>query len=485
MKLICYALACIVFTSCGVIAQDAPFQATGFKVGEVTDTTAIVWTRLTKREQRNPADGPNVTIEYAKSEEKADRRGRTVSAVVFENGIGVDDIRMAVPGVDGDVRVLFKSHSGSDWNETSWQPVNLFGDFTRQFTLTDLQPETRYDVKIESRTPQHQLGQTLDGEFQTAPAADSGTRVVFTVSTCHGDNDQDRPDGFNIFPEMLKLDPNFYVHAGDIVYYDGLAKTVDLARYHWQRAYSWPTNVEFHRHVSSYFIKDDHDTWHNDCWPSMDSPFMHEFTFRQGQAIFLEQVPMGERTWRTRRWGKDLQIWLVEGRDFRSPNTDPDGPDKTIWGKEQKEWFKKSLEQSDATFKILISPTPVVGPDRPMKKDNHSNAGFAYEGAEIRSLLASYKNTYVICGDRHWQYASVDPKTKLHEYSVGPASDEHAGGWKSEDFIPEYHRYMKVIGGFLSVTIDHENKNKNKNPVITFRHHNVNGKVVNEDRITE
>ena len=45
---------------------------------------------------------------------------------------------------------------------------------------------------------------------------------------------------------------------------------------------------------------------------------------------------MGEQTYRTFRWGKDLQIWLVEGRDFRSPNNMPDGPDKTIWGAEQK-----------------------------------------------------------------------------------------------------------------------------------------------------
>jgi alkaline phosphatase D len=481
MKSFCCTLTILLLAYCSVSAHDGPYQATGFKVGEVTDTTAIVWTRLTKREHRNPTDAPNVNIEYLSADGKVDRRGRTVSAVVFENGVGVSDIRLAVPGVDGDVRILFKPRSGSDWKQTTWQEVNPLGDFTRQFTLSELQPGTRYDVKIESRTPQHRPGQTLNGEFQTAPARESGARVVFTVSTCHGDDDQDRPDGFNIFPEMLKLDPNFYVHAGDIVYYDGLAKTVDLARYHWQRAYSWPTNVEFHRRVSSYFIKDDHDTWRNDCWPSMDSPFMYEFTFRQGQAIFKEQVPMGERTWRTHRWGKDLQIWMVEGRDFRSPNTDPDGADKTIWGKEQKEWFRKSLLESDATFKILISPTPVVGPDRPTKKDNHSNAGFAHEGAEIRSMLGAQKNAFVICGDRHWQYASVDPKTKLHEYSVGAASDEHAGGWKPEDFIPEYHRYMKVIGGFMSVTVDREN---NK-PVITFRHHNVKGTVVFEDRIND
>ena len=42
---------------------------------------------------------------------------------------------------------------------------------------------------------------------------------------------------------------------------------------------------------------------------------MGAFTFDQGKAVFLEQVGMGERTYRTVRWGKDLQVWMVEGRD--------------------------------------------------------------------------------------------------------------------------------------------------------------------------
>ena len=67
----------------------------------------------------------------------------------------------------------------------------------------------------------------------------------------------------------------------------------------------------------------------NDCWPGQVTKFMGEFTFDQGKAVFLEQVGMGERTWRTARRGKDLQIWMVEGRDYRSQNPDPDGPAKT------------------------------------------------------------------------------------------------------------------------------------------------------------
>ena len=174
-------------------------------------------------------------------------------------------------------------------------------------------------------------------------------------------------------------------------------------------------------------MKDDHDTTSNDSWPGVD---FIDLTWEQGKNLFREQFPVRKDNYRSVRWGKDLQIWMVEGRDYRSPNNQPDGPEKTIWGKKQKEWFFRTFEESDATFRVLISPTPVVGPDRSSKNDNHANKGFTQEGNEIRDFLASHKNTFVVCGDRHWQYVSVDRKTGLKEFSCGSASDEHAGGWR-------------------------------------------------------
>ena len=76
----------------------------------------------------------------------------------------------------------------------------------------------------------------------------------------------------------------------------------------------------------------------------------------------------------------------------------PDGPGKTIWGKEQKQWFFDTVKASDATFRILLSPTPIVGPDRKNKNDNHANAGFTHEGNEIRTFIGEQKNMFVICG---------------------------------------------------------------------------------------
>jgi hypothetical protein len=46
--------------------------------------------------------------------------------------------------------------------------------------------------------------------------------------------------------------------------------------------------------------------------------------------------------------------------------------------------------------------------------------------------------------------------------------------------MPDYHRFLKVAGGFLSVTAERQDGT----PTLTFRFHDVHGKVRYEDRLT-
>ena len=485
--------ACSAQDATPVVAKSpdqAPFMATGMKIGEVTTDEAIVWVRLTATEERVDFGGPMPKVTYTDAESGEPyevRRGRrpsnAVPSVEFPDGSSIDTIEGAVPGAMGIARVYYKPEGAGESKVTAWQKVDPIADFTTQFKLSSLLPDTQYLLKVEygkvgyGATVYQDL-KILKGGFRTAPAADTVKPVTFTVVTGQRYPDRDSEGGFKIYPEMMKLDLDFFVHTGDILYYDQLGKTRELANWHWQRIYSMEHLVDFHNNVPSYFIKDDHDTWMNDAWPTMETHFMGDFTFEQGLEVFLEQVPMGEKTYRTIRWGKDLQIWLVEGRDFRSANTMEDGPDKTIWGPEQMAWFKRTVQESDATFRVLISPTPVVGPDRENKHDNHANIGFQHEGDLLREFIASQDNMVVACGDRHWQYVSVDATHGVKEYSSGPVSDKHAGGWKNDMLRPE-HKYLNVIGGFLAITVERQDGK----PVLIARHHGVDGSILNEDRV--
>lgn len=435
-------------------------QASGVKVGEVTDTTAIVWMRLTAAATRNNAGVPT--------------KGRFNKATSRPVEGPTDRLEGACPGAPGRVRVRYGTREDlADARETDWAEVTAATDFSHQHLLTGLKPATVYHYAAETAgpagTPRHTA---LSGRFETALPADSRTDITCCVLTCQMYNDLDHVDGFHIYPAMAKLDPKFVAFTGDNVYYDSeepRAVTAELARYHWQRMYSLPRHVELLRRVTTYWEKDDHDTVNDDSWPGRS---MGQLTFAQGQEIFRQQVPMSASIFRTFRWGKDLQIWLTDGRDFRSPNDMPDGPQKTIWGAAQKQWLKQTVKASDATWKVLISPTPLVGPDRSNKNDNHANNGFRHEGDEIRAWFKENvpDNLFTVCGDRHWQYHSVHPQSGLNEFAVGPASDQHAGG--SPGLDKTYHRFHRVLGGFLSIRVHGGS--------ILFQHRDVQGTVVYE-----
>ena len=462
------ALCAVIFVSCeeGVTYIEESRQATGVKVGEVSESSAVIWTRLTAAEERR-ADGLEV-------------KGRPDRTEPGEEIKQLDpmDLHGSAPGAEGRIRLRYDSNVNFfDPVVTDWIEVDASTDFTHHFRLNGLTPATIYYYEVQTSdvagTTQHR---PVNGRFETAPPADEYATVTFTVVTGQANRDHDDPEGFKIYPSMLDLAPSFIVPTGDTIYYDSdapLATSIDLARFHWHRMYSFPTLRRFHLSVPGYWEKDDHDSYHNDNWPGMSREYMGTFNWDQGLQVYAEQVPMSDLPYRTFRWGKGLQVWVVEGRDFRSPNTMEDGPDKTIWGLEQKQWLKETLLASDADWKVLISPTPIVGPDRSNKKDNHANEAFRHEGDEMRAWFAENlpDNFFIACGDRHWQYHSVHPETGVHEFSSGPASDEHAGGTPGED--DGYHRFHRVAGGFVSVTaakvLDESS--------IVFRHHDVDGAV--------
>lgn len=452
-------------------AQGGSHQATGVRVGEVTDTTAIVWMRLTKHAARNDAGKPYPALQ--KGEKQKWPPAPTPP---------VEEIEGACPAMSGRVRVRYSLREDlSEAIETPWADVSEEKDGIHQCALAGLKAGSTYHYASETAGAGGAAHESLRGKFHTAPAPEAATALRFCVMTCQGYQDRDHTDGHPIYPSMLALDPRFISLTGDLVYYDSnppRAVSPSLARLHWERMFSLPRLHAAMRATSTYWLKDDHDTLSDDCWPGMKAG---ELTFAEGQKIFREQAPLGASDYRTVRWGRDLQVWFTDGRDFRSPNKMPDGPEKTIWGAEQKAWFKRTVKGSDATWKVLISPTPLVGPDRATgKNDNHSNAGFSHEGDELRAWIQANvpENFFVICGDRHWQYHSVHPAAGVQEFSVGAASDSHAGGTPGED--PRFHKFHRVKGGFLSVELTPGARES----TITFQLRGVDGVVGYEQKFT-
>jgi alkaline phosphatase D len=447
--------------------EPVPQLGNGVKVGEVTGTSARIWVRLT-RESSARFDG----LPFPE---------RKQGEPQLPEGAVLDDMEGAVPGAPGVVRVRFRDVRGDD-RALPWVEVGADTDFCHTFVLEDLGAHGKVSFVVEAAkspgtTADPEVTAAVEGAFRTAAPAGEAHAASFCVIACQDHPRRDQGDeGHAIYRAMLALDPDFLVHTGDTLYYDKpgpYARDVATARFKWNRFYGLRLPQQFHRAVPTWFVKDDHDTLKNDCWPGQT---YGELTFEEGLAIYREQLPVGERSYRHQRFGRHLELWFLEGREFRSPNRIEDGPDKTILGREQLEWLERTLAASDATFRVIVSATPIVGPDRQSKNDNHANAGFQHEGDALRDLLASHPGLVVVCGDRHWQYASHDLRTGLREWGCGPASDEHAGGF-SLGARTEEHDYLKICGGFLHVDVVLDGDA----PGLRLRHRGVDGGVHHED----
>lgn len=420
-------------------AQQPVHMANGVKVGDARPDRCAVWVRLTSVAA---ADQAGLAFPQRKPHQDQLPDGKTLAQMAG-----------AVPGARGDVRVRYWPEGrDQDAAATAWTAVTLATNSAHTFELTDLERGARYRFVAEGRPAEgREPTCSKAGAFQLPPPATERREVSFCVIACQDYHRRDAEDrGHRIYGHMRDVAPDFVAHCGDTIYYDKpkpWADTTALARFKWNRFYGLPLQRDFHAQVGAYFVKDDHDTLKNDCWPGQK---YGELDWEQGLALYREQLPLlPGLPYRNVRWGALLEVWFLEGREFRSPNRMPDGDDKTILGKDQRAWLERTLQASDATFKVVVSATPIVGPDRKSKNDNHANAGFATEGDWLRALLAE-QGAQVVCGDRHWQYASHDPKTGLREWCCGAATDEHAGGFNMKQRTDQ-HDYLRVRGGFLHV----------------------------------
>ena len=453
-------------------AAEMVFHAQGELAGEVTASGVLLQTRLTA------LPGPAL-------DEQGD-----------------------LPGAAGVVSFEWSEHR--DFREarrSEWRSTSAENDFIVREKIENLRPHTTYYYRLVYGPDRDRLRRGATRQFKTLPARDQDVPLSFCMGSCmnyaffmHGksnDNQQraseeDRALGYPSFAAMLALEPDFFVGTGDIVYYDHPAKTAAQTlpelRKKWHEQFRFPRMVEFFARTPAYWSKDDHDFRFNDADLERDKMPLPA----TGIEIFREQMPIfpaDDRvspTYRTHRVHKHVQLWFTEGRDFRSPNNSPDGPGKSLWGAEQRAWLQSTLAASDATWKIIISPTPMVGPDNASKKDNHTNLnGFRHEAESFLQWLREREIGQVMtfCGDRHWQYHSLHP-LGMEEFSVGALNDENAiaglrPGQKNstdpEGRIEQPFLYDKPSGGFLSVAVTYDD---NGQPRLRIAFYNDEGQTL-------
>ena len=457
--------------------------------------------------------GPVVDIHHAQGEMAGEVTATSVLLQTRLTAIAGPELDAYgdVPGVDG--TACFEFDTTADFRNvqrTKWQTAEAASDSIIRSTVAGLNPATQYFYRLVYGPNRVDVMRGEVRRFKTLPAPESDATVSFCMGSCMNyysfmsgvangggpvtATEEDKRLGYPSFAAMRQLNPDFFIGTGDIVYYDHPAKkaaqTLPELHRKWHEQFRLPRLVQFFGQTPAYWSKDDHDFRFNDA--DLRGQKLPDAV--TGIQLFRQQMPIVSSnddqtpTYRTHRVNKHVQLWFVEGRDFRSPNRDPDGPDKSIWGVDQKRWLKATLKESDATWKIIVTPTPMVGPDSARKTDNHTNpGGFRHEADEFFAWLntESITNVITFCGDRHWQYHSIHP-LGVEEFCCGALNDENSilgsrpGAKNSTDpegKIRQPYVYSEPTGGFLYVTIQVDDKRK---PRLSIQHMDDHGMVLNK-----
>jgi alkaline phosphatase D len=278
-------------------------------------------------------------------------------------------------------------------------------DFTGKVLLRNLPPGTEVHYRVSFTSEGRGAGgEPVAGRLRTAPLG-RGAHFVWSGDTAGqgwGINVDD--GGMRTYEAMRALGPDFFVHSGDTIYADGpLAESVTLPdgsvwrnlvtpekskvaetldEYRGNHRYNLlDDNVRrFNAEVPIVAQWDDHEVTNN-WWPG-EVLTLPQYTVTdvdllttRARQAFHEYLPIravpGEegRVYRRIAYGRSLELFVVDMRTYRAPNSPgrqpAPGPDTALLGERQLAWLRQSLADSRATWKVVCADMPLslVVPD--------------------------------------------------------------------------------------------------------------------------
>ena len=378
---------------------------------------------------------------------------------VVTHGVVVGDVTAstAVVWARGDREGTLKVHlSGGKHHGLGRLDLHAADDYTGQVVLTGLRPDTTYRYRIGSER----------GTFRTAPAADDAESVTLAFGgDVAGQNVcRDAGEGFPIFETIRAERPDVFVGLGDMIYADNACNAVglygnaqipgpgpaaDLATFwaHWRYNRADSRSQRLLRSTSYVGVWDDHEVV-NDFGPLNDTRSTPPYTpgvhlLPIGLEAFLDYTPIAvapntpKRLYRSLRWGKHLELFVLDNRQYRDANIASDSAErpKTMLGREQLTWLKESLAVSDATWKVIVSSVPMsipTGFPAENGRDGWANfdqtTGYEQELLDILRFMVGrgIVNTVWITTDVHFAEVfryrpfAASPEFIVHELATGP-----------------------------------------------------------------
>ena len=276
-------------------------------------------------------------------------------------------------------------------------------DFTARVYLSDLPTGQQlfYRVIFQDLADRNISSTPVTGRFRTPANEGKDKDIFFAWSGCSGGQgwgiNRDW-GGMKIYETIRKLDPDFFIHCGDNVYPDNpiqseerlengtiwknittaekskVAETLTEFRGHYIYNLLDENVRRFNAEVPLLVQWDDHETTNN--WYPGEILDDDRYTVKscdllaaRGKRALLEYMPFRwdgndpERIYRGFKYGANLDIFMLDERSYRGPNTanrqTVASAETAFLGNAQVSWLKSQLLGSKATWKVIASDMPI------------------------------------------------------------------------------------------------------------------------------
>jgi alkaline phosphatase D len=310
------------------------------------------------------------------------------------------------------------------------------------------------------------------GRFRTAFPADWEEPISIGASTCT--NYRMMPYKAIALTAQQPID--FFVHLGDITYTDegGQSRTIYDYRAKWKRTLKDSGYRALFSTVGHYSVWDDHEIA-NDLDPETfgrDDPM----AFAAAKQSFFETlaVERGEkdRLWRSYRWGKTLELFVLDCRAERKPST-KDTADAEYISKAQYEWLTSALAESPCHFKVLLNSVAITGLP-PIWANNFDRwQGYPAQREKLLAFLdeKALRNVWFLSGDFHLgmicRVEKEGPRRRHWEILVGPGGNNgnplaillESGSPQDKELAFPKKQFNWAFGGTSATTLTFDPKN--------------------------
>ncbi len=345
-----------------------------------------------------------------------------------------------------------KTSGNAQSSGTAMVTIRPDHDFTGVTRLTGLQSGTTYHYFLYAQDSplidsRHFPPLLATGQFKTAlPVAQQGLVTFVWSGDLGGQGKCRRPDtGYQIFEQIQETHPDFGILVGDLIYADSPCPSppnipgnvfvaTTLEGYHAKHRYQRndPALQRFLAHVPVFAVWDDHEVRNN--FSGLTDP-----RIPLGRQAFFDYWPVDTPAinspglYRRVQYGQDLELFILDTRQFRSPNSEKDGTSKTMLGYKQRDWLIKGLQDSTATWKVIVSSVPLSVQKGRRHNDSWAKGkdgtGYHVERAKIIEPLFTerIRNVVWLATDVHFaQVLAYDPDAdgmpEFHEFICGPLS---------------------------------------------------------------